>query len=151
MIYSLSLHCTLHQLCQNQSSAAGWIHLYSYYEFLACLIRETKQKFRREMNSTTNPTEGLTTNASLERKYRVGCSVASKLLLNQQRLHWEWCQFPRSVDTYQHDGFNNITSQEFSHASTKVRSTTLAPSIQWTSTQILLRTIWTKVKEGNSR
>ena len=54
------------------------------------------------------------------------------------------------MGTYWQDGFNNISANDFSLAFSKVRSTQLAPSIQWTSTQIRLRTIWTRVKEGNS-
>ena len=115
------------------------------------LLRATKQKYRLEMNSRAVRPDTITTIISLTRKFHTGCSVASQLLLHQQRLGWEWGQFPRSFHTYQRDGFNNISAHDFSNAFLKVRSTSLAPSIQWTSTQILLRTIWTRVKEGNSR
>ena len=44
-----------------------------------------------------------------------------------------------------------VDKYDFMEAFVKVRITELTPSIQWTSTQILLRTLWTKVKESNSR
>ena len=102
------------------------------------------------LNTRTNLPERITTIVSIERKFCTGYSAASSLLLNQQWSELEWGPFPRSYTTYQQDGFKHISANDFSLAFSKVRSTQLAPSIQWTSTQILLRTIWTRVKEGNS-
>ena len=118
---------------------------------IASTIRAVKRCYRHTMNSRRCLPERISTLTSIARKYRSGCSAANQLLLSQQRATWSWGEFPRSYMTYQRDGFNNITSTEFSQAFRRVRSTQLAPSIQWNSTQILLRTIWTKVKEGNSR
>ena len=117
---------------------------------IACLIRAVKSRCRSTLNTRTNLPDRITTIVSIARKFCSGCSAASSLLLNHQRSDWEWGPFPRSYMTYRQDGFNNISANHFSLAFSKVRSTQLAPSIQWTSTQILLRTIWTRVKEGNS-
>ena len=51
---------------------------------------------------------------------------------------------PRSYRTYRADGFV-VEIHDFRDAFEKVRKTHLTPSIQWTSIQILLRTLWTKV------
>ena len=49
--------------------------------------------------------------------------------------------------TYLREGITNISPSDMSKALEKVRSTNVTPA----STQILLRTIWTKVKEANTR
>ena len=74
-------------------------------------------------------------------------TVATRLLLSIQRQDWVWGDCPRSYSTYLRDGIINISSAQFSAALTRSRRTSLSPSVQWTSIQILLRTLWTNVKE----
>ena len=86
---------------------------------------------------------------SLIKKNKRGCSAATRLLLEDERSSWI-DGAPRSYRTYRADGFV-VEIHDFMDAFEKVRKTHLTPSIQWTSTQILLRTLWTKVKESFSR
>ena len=79
-----------------------------------------------------------------------GCSEATRLLLKQERRGWSWGEFPHSFLTYSQDHLIDISSQQFSMAFKRTRSSTLSPSIQWTSLQVLLRTLWTRVKESNT-
>ena len=53
--------------------------------------------------------------------------------------------------TYLREQITNISALDMSRAFEKVRATNVTPAVQWTSTQILLRTIWTRVKESNTR
>ena len=76
-----------------------------------------------------------------------GCHDATRLLLRHQREDWEWGDFPRSYSTYQHDNLITISANEFSKPFYRTRSNTLSPWVQWTSLQILLRTLWTNLKE----
>ena len=91
--------------------------------------------------------ETICTAQSLLRVHPSGCQVATRLLLSIQRQHWEWGDFPRSYSTYLRDGIINLSSAQFSAALTRSRRTSLPPSVQWTSIQILIRTLWTNVKE----
>ena len=84
-------------------------------------------------------------------RYKKGCSAASRLLLKKERLEWKWGNVPPSYKTYVRDGMVNVKESEFMDAFKIVRNTVLTPSMQWTSTQILLRTLWTRVKESHSR
>ena len=79
-----------------------------------------------------------------------GCFEASRLLLKQERRGWSWGEFPHSFLTYTQDHLIDISSQQFSMAFKRTRSSTLSPSIQWTSLQVLLRTLWTRIKEANT-
>ena len=100
----------------------------------------------RSHPSTPLP-ENITTIQSLARAHTSGCQVATRLLLKQQRQEWSWGQFPRSYFTYLNDGLVSITPSQFSHAMRRTRQTLLPPSVQWTSVQCHIRTLWTNVKE----
>ena len=117
---------------------------------LAGLIRAIKGTYRQTMSSSTVLVERVTTIASLIRRFPKGCSVANSLLLKDARQNWSWGPWPRSFFTYQRDGLISISASDFSQAFSRIRASLTAPSIQWTSTQILLRTLWTRVKEANS-
>ena len=56
----------------------------------------------------------------------------------------------RSYFTYNRDNLINISSVEFSKSFYRSRRSTLPPAVQWNSLQILLRTLWTNVKEQRS-
>ena len=116
---------------------------------IVSIVREIKNKYRVRI---MNVQERYTTDTVLEAmvgKYKKGCSVATRMLLKEERSKWP-DETPRAYRTYTADGFV-VDKYDFMNAFEKVRKTHLTPSIQWTSTQILLRTIWTKVKEMASR
>ena len=115
------------------------------------LVNSIKTTYRTAILTETAMPERSTTLQALLRKYKTGCSAASELLLRQQRETWQWGPIPRSHMTYVRDGITNISSDDMSRAFEMVRAKNITPSIQWTSTQILLRTIWTRVKEANTR
>ena len=118
---------------------------------ITALIQNIKNNFRNEMLSNTVMPENITTIQSIARKYKNGCSVANQLLLSQERESWQWGPTPRSHMTYLREQITNISALDMSRAFEKVRATNVTPAVQWTSTQILLRTIWTRVKESNTR
>ena len=72
-------------------------------------------------------------------------------LENEFQIQIDWGEMPRSFATYLSDGLVNINSQQFSKSLHKTRSNHLPPATQWTSITIFLRTIWTNVKEANTR
>ena len=116
---------------------------------IVSIVREIKNKYRVRI---MNVQERYTTDTILEAmvgKYKKGCSVVTRMLLKEERSKWP-DETPRAYRTYTADGFV-VDKYDFMNAFEKVRKTHLTPSIQWTSTQILLRTIWTKVKEMASR
>ena len=82
--------------------------------------------------------------------HRTGCNVATRLLLQQERQSWPWGEVPRSFYTYTQDNLINITAQQFSAAFTRTRRLIVSPPSIWTSTSILLRTLWTNVKESST-
>ena len=84
----------------------------------------------------------------LIKKHPKGCSAATEVLLARKRLRWEWGNCPRSFSTLQADGFTGITQNQFSAAFIKVRKSLTMSAAQWTSTQVLLRTLWTAKKEA---
>ena len=115
------------------------------------LVNSTRNNYRSVLSSETVLPERITTIQALLRKYKTGCSAANQMLLRQQRETWQWGPVPRSHMTYLRDGITNISAEVMSRAFEIVRAKNQTPSIQWTSTQILLRTIWTRVKEANTR
>ena len=52
--------------------------------------------------------------------------------------------------TYVRDGLTNLSPANFVRAFECVHRTCLLPSIQWTSFQILTRTLWTNLKEAST-
>ena len=100
--------------------------------------------------SHTVPPEDSSPLLRLLQKYSKGCTAASEVLLAQQRLAWEWGDRPRAHRSYHEEGFTGITEHQYSMAFARVRSRDVPPSAQWTSTQVLTRTLWTRVKESNT-
>ena len=85
------------------------------------------------------------------RSRRTGCNPASRLILKDQRKTWDWGEIPRSFATYLAEGLVNINSQQFSKSLHRTRSNYLPPGTQWTNITIFLRTVWTSLKEANTR
>ena len=109
------------------------------------LVNEIKNQYRGSLSSYAPGS--ITTIQSLIATRPSGCYEATRLLLRHQREDWEWGEFPRSFSTYQRDNLITISANEFSKSFSRTRSNTLPPSVQWTSLQILLRTLWTNLKE----
>ena len=118
---------------------------------LATLARDTKRKFRLAIQQGSVMPTNTTAIEELIKKYPSGCSAATEVLLAKKRQGWEWGDCPRSFSTYQEDGFTDITQKQFSTAFVKVRKTPAMPAAQWTSTQVLTRTLWTAKKEATTR
>ena len=114
---------------------------------LAALMVQVRRRF---LTSSSYAPSLSTTMQSLIATTRSGCQEATRLLLKQQRRDWTWGEIPRSYFTYRQDQLINLTPQQFSNAFRRVRRSTLSPSMQWTSLQVLLRTLWTNVKEANT-
>ena len=116
---------------------------------LVSIVNEIKNRYRNSMIHKQARSTNVTILESLIKKNKRGCSAATRLLLEDERAAWT-DDAPRSFRTYSADGFV-VEKHDFKNAFEKVRKTHLTPAIQWTSTQILLRTLWTKVKESCSR
>ena len=106
---------------------------------------------RRYIRQPTYPCTNLTTILSLVSTKKKGCYEATRLLLRQKRSTWRWGELIRSYFTYREDNMINISSNEFSRSFIRTRKSTLPPSVQWSNLQVLLRTLWTNVKEQRSR
>ena len=118
---------------------------------ISAVIRSIKQKYRTNMATTSQTFEAITTLQSLVRSRRTGCNPASRLILKDQRKTWDWGEIPRSFATYLAEGLVNINSQQFSKSLHRTRSNYLPPGTQWTNITIFLRTVWTNLKEANTR
>ena len=81
-------------------------------------------------------------------KYGKGCSAATDALLAADRKTWTWGDAPRAYSTYRQDGMIDITVKEYFGAFVRIRASLVSPRIQWTSWQVLLRTLWTNHKES---
>ena len=117
---------------------------------IAALVQTVKRKYRLQVHSHTVPPEDSSPLLRLIQKYSKGCTAASEVLLALQRLAWSWGDRPRAHMTYTADGLTGVSEHEYSMAFTRVRSRDVPPSAQWTSTQVLTRTLWTRVKESNT-
>ena len=115
---------------------------------VACLVRDIKSKHRQIIQRQTFPQMNSTPLQELIKKYPTGCSAATEVLLAKQRQGWGWGECPRSYSTWRQDGYIDITQSQFSLAFTKIRKSLTMPAAQWTSTQVLLRTLWTAKKEA---
>ena len=74
------------------------------------------------------------------------------MILASERQGWTHGEVPRSYWSYTtRDGVTDIDSGSFMSAFDIVMNSELKPSIKWTSMQVLLRTLWTRVKERNAR
>ena len=114
------------------------------------LVNKVRREHRSTMISTPVIRVNQTALESLVFKYRKGCSAANNVLLREQRLKWPQGEVPPSHRTYTNDGITQISKESFLDAFSSVYKSDLLPSIKWTSLQILLRTLWTQVKESNS-
>ena len=114
------------------------------------LVNKIKRDFQASMNDVLVIRTDQTALESLVFKYKKGCSTANNVLLREQRLHWPQGEVPPSHRTYTNDGITQISKESFLDAFTSVCKSDLLPSIKWTSWQILLRTLWTQVKESNT-
>ena len=103
------------------------------------------------MATTSQTVEATTTLQSLVRSKRTGCNPASRLILKDQRKTWDWGEIPRSFATYLAEGLINMNSTQFSKSLHRTRSNYLPPGTQWTNITIFLRTVWTNLKEANTR
>ena len=112
---------------------------------------EVKRKYREQIEgAAVTPTQ----NSVLEvivKKHAKGNSAANKLFLKADREEWSQGEVPPSYASFVRDGITQIDSSDFMKAFLKIRRTELMVSFQWTSTQVLLRTLWTKVKEFRAR
>ena len=115
------------------------------------LTNEVRRKFNITMSTSTVRQTDQTALESIVTKYAKGCSAANRLLLRDDRERWARGPVPPSHHTYTRDGITQIEPDAFMAAFTSVYKSNLLPSLKWTSLQVLLRTLWTKVKESRSR
>ena len=118
---------------------------------IAALIREVKQDYRQKVQSVPVPQMDTSPLLELMNKYGSGCSALTEVLLAAERKKWPWGEAPRAFSTYQADGMVDLSQEEYSNAFVRVRASLLPPSTQWTSSQVLYRTLWTSAKEANTR
>ena len=112
---------------------------------------EVMRKYRMQIEGmAVTPTQSTVLEA-IVKKYAKGNSAANKLFLKADREEWSQGEVPPSYATFIRDGITQIESSDFMNAFLKIRKTELMASFQWTSTQVLLRTLWTKVKEFKAR
>ena len=110
-------------------------------------VNSIKRKYQDQVQSGLQRLETRTILESIVNKYKKGCSIVTGMLLREERGKWTYGEVPRAYMTYVRDNITDIDSGSFMAAFYTVRETQLKPSIQWTSTQVLLRTLWTRVKE----
>ena len=112
---------------------------------------EVKRKYREQIEgAAVTPTQNSVLEA-IVKKHAKGNSAANKLFLKADREEWSQGEVPPSYASFIRDGITQIDSSDFMKAFLKIRRTELMASFQWTSTQVLLRTLWTKVKEFRAR
>ena len=114
------------------------------------LVNEIKQDYRQSINAVRVRMTNQTALESIVFKYSKGCSAANDLLLRAPRLRWPQGEVPPSHWTYTNSGITQISKDSFLDAFTSVYKSEVLPSIKWTSLQVLLRTLWTQVKESNT-
>ena len=120
------------------------------YNTIVGAVNSIKQSHRIAILQTPVRCERISPLERLASRFRTGCSAATQVLLKDLRLKWPWGPFPRSSMTYARDGLTNLSPANFVRAFECVRRTCLLPSIQWTSFQILTRTLWTNLKEAST-
>ena len=103
------------------------------------------------MNTSQVIFDSKSTIQSLVSKYPSGCSQATNLLLRAIRDQWDWGPFPRSYATYLNENMIQISPSQFSASFIRTRASLLPPAVQWSSYSILLRTMWTRVKEARTQ
>ena len=114
------------------------------------LINTIKARFRAVIMTEPAMQTQITNLESIVFKYKKGCSEANRLILEIERNRWSHGPVPKSYSSYRRDGITNIEAKEFKEAFKIVTNTDLRVPVQWTSFQILLRTLWTRVKEANT-
>ena len=114
-------------------------------------VNKVKRDFRGEIQTRMVVQTATTTLESVIRRYRKGCSNANRLIKAVERQQWPHGQVPRSYATYCNDRVTNIEASVFMEAFERITKTSVRVPVQWTSMQIMLRTLWTKVKEANTR
>ena len=121
------------------------------WNVLVSEVNKIKRKYsqRRPARAVRPGTE--TVLERIVRKHAKGNSAANRLFLSAERKEWSHRDVPRSYQTYKDEGITQIEAKEFMEAFEQVRKSELLASFQWTSTQILLRTLWTRVKESRAR
>ena len=118
---------------------------------IAGLVRRVKLVHRVVINTVTTQQSRITTLQSMVAKHKTGCSAATQLYLRDARNGWDWGPYPRSYRTYANENLIiSMTPEQFAMSFSMIRNNLLSPAIQWTSLQILLRTLWTKIKESNT-
>ena len=117
---------------------------------IAALVQAVKRKYRLRIISHTVPPEDSSPLLRLIQKHPRGCSAATEVMLAKQRSSWTWGDRPKAHRSYTEDGLTGVSEREYSMAFVNVGSRDVPPSAQWTSTQVLTRTLWTKVKESNT-
>ena len=115
------------------------------------LVNSIKRRFRLIIQTEAATQTGETALVSLVRLYSKGCSAANGLLLRAEREQWPQGEVPPSHRTYLQDGVTQIDQTSFMKAFKSLYKSELLPAVKWTSLQVLLRTLWTKVKESRSR
>ena len=115
------------------------------------LVNSVKRRFRLTIQAEAAIQTRETALVSLVRQYSKGCSAANRLLLRAEREQWPQGEVPPSHRTYLQDGVTQIDKNSFMKAFTSLYKSDLLPAVKWTSLQVLLRTLWTKVKESRSR
>ena len=122
------------------------VHIFNTLTSLAHRIRRTYAGLNDQPIR-----EHFSTLQSILRANKSGCNLVTSLLLTEQRQCWTWGNIPRSYHTYSIDRGISIPASLFSSALQRVKSSILPPQFLWTSIQIFLRTLWTKVKEAKTR
>ena len=115
------------------------------------LVNSTKRRFRHTINNELALQTDQSALESVVLRYAKGCSAANRLLLRADREQWPQGEVPPSHRTYTRDGITQIDQESFMKAFKSVYKSELLPSIKWTSLQVLIRTLWTKVKESRDR
>ena len=123
----------------------------AYWNTVVELVRSIKRRYAVQIASGTCMPRSTSMMELFVFRYNKGCSNATRLILKTQRQNWIHGNGPRSHMTYSRDGITDISESNFMKAFLTVRNSLLAPSFRWTATQVLLRTLWTKVKESSTR
>lgn len=84
-------------------------------------------------------------------KYPTGCSAATEVLLTEDRQTGTWGESPRAHHAYAQEGLNDIMQKEYSIGLERIRNSLTLPAQKWTASQIMIRTLWTAVKESRTR
>ena len=71
--------------------------------------------------------------------------------MTEDRHTGTWGESPRAHHAYAQEELNDIMQKEYSIGLERIRNSLTLPAQKWTASQIMIRILWTAVKESRTR